>query len=79
MQFNILKQDSRSKARITEFHLPHGRVETPVFMPVGTNGAVKAVKHKTITESGISLILSNTYHLYLRPGIEIIKKSRKSS
>ena len=75
MQFNVLKQDSSSKARITEFNLPHGKVETPVFMPVGTNGAVKAVKHKTITESGISLILSNTYHLYLRPGIDIIKKA----
>ncbi len=75
MQFKILAQDSKSNARITEFHLPHGRVETPLFMPVGTNGAVKAVKHNTIKEYGISLILSNTYHLYLRPGIEIIKKA----
>ena len=73
MQFKILKQDSNSNARITEFMLPHGKVDTPVFMPVGTNGAVKAVKHNTLSESGISLILSNTYHLYLRPGIEIIK------
>lgn len=75
MNFNILKQDSGSAARITEFNLPHGRVETPLFMPVGTNGAVKAVKHKTLSESGISLILGNTYHLYLRPGIEIIKQA----
>ena len=75
MQFKILKQDKNSKARITEFILPHGRVETPLFMPVGTNGAVKAVKHKSLEETGISLILSNTYHLYLRPGIEIIKQA----
>ena len=75
MHFKILKRDKNSKARITEFFLPHGRVETPVFMPVGTNGAVKAVKHQSIKESGISLILSNTYHLYLRPGIEIIRKA----
>ncbi len=75
MNFRVLKLDNKSNARITEFFLPHGRVETPIFMPVGTNGAVKAVKHSTISESGINLILSNTYHLYLRPGIEIIKKA----
>ena len=75
MNFKILNQSSESKARTTEFTLPHGKVETPVFMPVGTNGSVKAVKHKNLFDSGISLILSNTYHLYLRPGSEIIRKA----
>ncbi len=75
MNFKILKSASESKARITEFTLPHGKITTPVFMPVGTNGSVKAIKHKTLSESGISLILGNTYHLYLRPGADVIKKA----
>jgi len=75
MDFKIIKTDSSSKARITEFILPHGKISTPIFMPVGTNGSVKAVKHKTLYDSGINLILSNTYHLYLRPGSDIIKKA----
>ena len=75
MNFKILKSDSNSKARITEFNLQHGKVSTPIFMPVGTNGSVKAVKHKTLCDSGINLILSNTYHLYLRPGPDTIEKA----
>ncbi len=75
MNFKILKSSSNTKARITEFTLPHGKILTPIFMPVGTNGSVKAVKHKTLSDSGINLILSNTYHLYLRPGSDIIKKA----
>jgi len=75
VNFEIKKIDNNSKARITEFILPHGKVSTPIFMPVGTNGSVKAVKHKTLSESGVNLILSNTYHLYLRPGSEIIEKA----
>ena len=75
MNFKIVKSDSSSKARITEFTLPHGKISTPIFMPVGTNGAVKAVKHKTLYDSGINLILSNTYHLYLRLGSDIIEKA----
>jgi queuine tRNA-ribosyltransferase len=53
--------------------LPHGDVETPAFMPVGTNGTVKALKHDTVETLGYNLILGNTYHLYLRPGIDVIK------
>ncbi|MCP5514301.1 MAG: tRNA guanosine(34) transglycosylase Tgt [Spirochaetales bacterium] len=75
MNFKILKNCSSSSARVTEFDLPHGKISTPVFMPVGTNGSVKAVKHKTLSNSGVNLILGNTYHLYLRPGAEIIKKA----
>lgn len=75
MKFRVLKSSSDSRARITEFNLAHGKITTPVFMPVGTNGTVKAVKHKTLSESGINMILGNTYHLYLRPGEEIIRKA----
>jgi queuine tRNA-ribosyltransferase len=53
--------------------LPHGPVETPAFMPVGTNATVKATRLDQLAETGISLILSNTYHLLLRPGIEVIR------
>ncbi|WP_028973538.1 tRNA guanosine(34) transglycosylase Tgt [Spirochaeta cellobiosiphila] len=71
--FTIKETDG--KARNGVMHLPHGDVQTPAFMPVGTNGAVKAISHKGIEEIGPNLILGNTYHLYLRPGIEIIKKA----
>jgi queuine tRNA-ribosyltransferase len=52
--------------------LPHGKVSTPVFMPVGTNGAVKALSKDDLNEIGFEIILANTYHLYLRPGTEVI-------
>jgi queuine tRNA-ribosyltransferase len=54
---------------------PHGKIHTPVFMPVGTQGAVKALEHREIEEAGAELILSNTYHLYLRPGTDVIKEA----
>jgi queuine tRNA-ribosyltransferase len=53
--------------------LPHGKISTPVFMPVGTNGTVKAISRDDLNEIGFEIILSNTYHLYLRPGTEVIK------
>ena len=71
--FTLTHQDRNSAARTGLIDLPHGRVESPVFMPVGTNGTVKALHHSTIEEMGYNLILGNTYHLYLRPGIEVIK------
>lgn len=76
MNFKIIKTCSNTKARITQFSLPHGEVNTPIFMPVGTNGTIKAVKHKTVSDYGINLILGNTYHLYLRPGEDVIKKAK---
>jgi len=75
MRFSITGRDSSSKARNGILYLPHGEVETPVFMPVGTNGTVKALTADDLKEIGYSLILSNTYHLYLRPGEEIIGKA----
>ncbi|MCA1949964.1 MAG: tRNA guanosine(34) transglycosylase Tgt [Treponema sp.] len=71
--FTLLHQDSSSsKARTGIMQLPHGSVETPVFMPVGTNGTVKAITVEDLHEIGFQIILSNTYHLYLRPGPDVI-------
>lgn len=69
----IVKKDSSSKARLGRFETPHGGFEVPVFMPVGTAGTVKAVSTSELKELGYEIILGNTYHLYLRPGLEIIK------
>lgn len=62
-----------SGARTGELLLPHGSVETPVFMPVGTAATVKAINHDRLAELGYRLILGNTYHLYLRPGCDVIR------
>jgi len=61
-------------ARRGEFHTPHGVVETPAFMPVGTQGTVKAALHRDLREAGAEIILGNTYHLFLRPGDELIAR-----
>lgn len=73
--FTLLHQDLSSKARTGIMQLPHGSVETPVFMPVGTNGTVKAITVEDLHEIGFQIILSNTYHLYLRPGTDVIGAS----
>lgn len=72
MKFTITDKDPGTSARNGQLELPHGSLETPVFMPVGTNAAVKGLYHRTLDESGFKLILANTYHLYLRPGMDII-------
>jgi queuine tRNA-ribosyltransferase len=61
-------------ARRGRFETPHGVVETPAFMPVGTQGTVKAARHRDLDEAGASIILGNTYHLFLRPGDELIAR-----
>ncbi len=70
--FEIKHKDSGTSARRGVLHTAHGDVETPVFMPVGTAGAVKALPHEWLEEMGAGIILANTYHLYLRPGHERI-------
>ncbi|MDA3957269.1 tRNA guanosine(34) transglycosylase Tgt [Oceanispirochaeta sp.] len=70
---DIQYKDPSCKGRGGILHLPHGDVEIPAFMPVGTNGTVKAVKHDSVDDMGYTLILGNTYHLYLRPGMDVIK------
>jgi queuine tRNA-ribosyltransferase len=71
--FTVLEEDPESRARRGILHLHHGDVATPVFMPVGTNAAVKAASHRDLEEIGFDLILGNTYHVYLRPGLDIIR------
>ena len=71
--FKEIKRDKYSKARLGVVHLPHGDVLTPAFMPVGTNGTVKGIYHDTIKDMGYQIILANTYHLYLRPGTEVLE------
>ncbi len=70
--FTLKHQDRNGKARTGVLSLPHGEVDTPVFMPVGTAGTVKAMYHKTVADIGYNLILGNTYHLYLRPGTDVL-------
>ncbi len=72
MPFAIHSRDSSCRARTGSLALGHGTVSTPCFMPVGTNATVKAMRNRDLEEIGINLILGNTYHLYLRPGREVI-------
>ena len=72
--FRILHQDMNSRARTGVLNLPHGTVQTPVFMPVGTNATVKALTKDDLNEIGFDIILANTYHLYLRPGAPLIEE-----
>jgi queuine tRNA-ribosyltransferase len=75
MKFTLQHQDSNSKARAGEIITDHGTIETPIFMPVGTLGSVKAVHARELREDiKAQIILGNTYHLYLRPGLEILEK-----
>ncbi|MCB9256985.1 MAG: tRNA guanosine(34) transglycosylase Tgt [Chitinophagales bacterium] len=76
MKFNLLHKDKLSKARAATIETDHGVIETPIFMPVGTIGSVKAVHFKELEqEIHAQIILGNTYHLYLRPGLEIMEKA----
>ncbi len=72
-RFEILATDSATRARAGRLHTPHGTIETPAFMPVGTLGTVKGITQETLEELGAEIILGNTYHLYLRPGHERIR------
>ncbi|MHC4243115.1 MAG: tRNA-guanine transglycosylase, partial [Planctomycetota bacterium] len=72
--FQVLHTDSSSSARLGLLKTMHGAVETPVFMPVGTAGAVKGTTPRQLKETGSEIILANTYHLLLRPGVETIEK-----
>ena len=70
--FAVLGSDGA--ARVGECRTPHGIVQTPAFMPVGTQGTVKAMRHRDLEEAGAQIILGNTYHLYLRPGDQVIAR-----
>jgi queuine tRNA-ribosyltransferase len=70
--FELLKTDAHTKARLGRLTTPHGIVDTPVYMPVGTQGSVKALDPRELDEMGTQIILGNTYHLNIRPGLDII-------
>ena len=72
--FRLVKTCPESKARAGELITPHGTVATPVFLPVGSQATVKTLTPCEIKEIGIAMVLANTYHLYLRPGIDVIEK-----
>lgn len=74
MFYQLLKTDDKSKARLGIVNTAHGKIEAPFFMPVGTNAVVKCLQREDLTAMDAQLMLSNTYHLYLRPGLETIEK-----
>jgi len=74
-EFELIKEDPDSRARVGRFHTPHGSFDTPVFMPVGTQATVKAVTPRNLEELEAKIILANTYHLYMRPGHELVKEA----
>ena len=73
--YDLKKVCNRTRARRGQLKTPHGIIETPVFMPVGTAATVKAMRPEEVRELGAPIILSNTYHLYLRPGHEIVREA----
>lgn len=74
MEFRVFHKDASSRARVGEIRVARGKVETPVFMPVGTQGSVKGLSPQDLEEAGVQILLANTYHLLLRPGHEVIRR-----
>ncbi len=73
--YELLHIDKNSGARRGVIHTPHGDIQTPIFMPVGTQATVKSMTPEELKENGAQIILSNTYHLYLRPGHDLVKEA----
>lgn len=75
VRFELIKECKQSGARLGRLHTPHGIIETPIFMPVGTQATVKSMTPEELKDIEAQIILSNTYHLYLRPGHELVEKA----
>ncbi|MZQ98468.1 MAG: tRNA guanosine(34) transglycosylase Tgt [Acidaminobacter sp.] len=75
IQFELIKTCKQSGARLGRLHTPHGVIDTPIFMPVGTQATVKAMTPEELEDMEAQIILSNTYHLFLRPGHELVEKA----
>ncbi|MDF2910180.1 MAG: tRNA guanosine(34) transglycosylase Tgt, partial [Sporolactobacillus laevolacticus] len=73
--YELIKTDKQTGARLGKLHTPHGTFDTPMFMPVGTQATVKTMSPEELKEMGAGVILSNTYHLWLRPGEEIVEEA----
>lgn len=72
--FELTKKEANTQARLGLLKTPHGEIKTPVFMPVGTQATVKSLTPEDLKDIAVEIVLANTYHLYLRPGVEIIKE-----
>jgi len=75
MKFTVQNSDSNTSARTGILKTDHGEIETPIFMPVGTVGAVKTMAPQELKDVDSQIILGNTYHLYLRPGIDVVNEA----
>jgi len=75
MRFEILHQSRKSKARVGRIHTPHGIIQTPGFVAVGTNGTIKSLSSATVEKIGLELMFCNTYHLLLQPGTDIVREA----
>ena len=75
VHYELIKECSRTGARLGKLHTPHGVFNTPMFMPVGTQASVKTLSPEELYDMGAQVILANTYHLFLRPGHELIRKA----
>ena len=74
LHFEVVAQDPDSEARVGRLHTPHGVVETPAFMPVGTQGTAKTLTPRQLAEAGVQMLLANSFHLHLRPGAEVVAR-----
>lgn len=77
--YELLHTDKQTGARRGVIHTPHGDIQTPIFMPVGTQATVKSMTPEELKDNGAQIILGNTYHLHFRPGDEIVKEARRTS
>jgi len=75
IKYELIKKDKKTGARLGKLHTPHGIIETPIFMPVGTQATVKTMSPEELKEMEAQIILSNTYHLFIRPGHEVVKEA----
>ena len=74
-RFELVHRSSKSAARVGRIHTPHGVIDTPGFVAVGTNGALKAVPHQALADAGVDLMFANTYHLMLQPGPDVVARA----
>jgi queuine tRNA-ribosyltransferase len=74
-RFELVHQSSKSAARVGRIHTPHGVIDTPAFVAVGTNGALKAVPHQALADAGVDMMFANTYHLTLQPGPDVVARA----
>lgn len=75
LSFELLHTSKRSRARVGRIHTPHGIIDTPNFVAVGTNGTVKALDNALVSEIGLQLMFCNTYHLMLQPGTDLVREA----